>query len=584
MEKVIFIDAERIDQEILTRALVNIDEKEKYQIIILNDAVVVPELKINFKTIESHRNQQVYKKNLFAFIERLFSPLSNGKKSWLTFKTVDILEIIRFDFTFAFDKFYHRYWAINEIRSKWNPKIIYAFYEIQSQNNLSEIKKLEKLSNASFKVSYFIREGSNIDLPRGKYRILKEFKRLYSGALKNLLQGKAQKVKKGSYDIIFYEHYPNSAKIAFYLIEKMKKLGKTCAFLSSKNDLVNENAYFDHYTINSFNEKSALKIIILHLFITIRFLFKFSMISRSKEFNTYLRFGITLFSIKSIFSTISYLIAYKNMSNILNCDHMITTSYSAIFARSYCSYNKEVKSHFIQHGLLIHEDYYLNFMQNKIYVWGEKDKKSIEQTSRKSHQHVHIVGNPKSCDEFLSRNNYNKEQSSTNKYRIVYFSSRVGGAGLSKNDSVAHLEVLLKGLDDYRDVEVIIKMHPGDGVEYYSPYIKGYENVEIVTDKDAAYYIRNSNASIVSTSTVGLEVCHFEKPLLFLNLNDNTRSFSIDYLKYNAAYNIQNVKNMKKCIEALIKIDFKNEFITAQKALLKDMNQDFDINNLIVHF
>ena len=589
MEKIVYIDAERVDGSILTKALKPVKSQEEYSIVLLNDTIVEEGLLAGYKTIESHRNHQTYKKDLFNFIEGVFvGCYKKPKMSWLKYKNVDLLEVIWYEFAFAFDKYFHRYWALNQIKSRWNPKEIYALYEISNENDLYEIRNLKKISSEKFKMSYYFNHDMSTTY-FGKYRILKEYKRLYASEIIKYKRKKSinRNLSKKIYDILFFEQYPNSSKIAVHLLRKMQEKGKECAFLSSKTKRLTTDSTFDNYLMDDFCRSTVIKRIVLHFYYSIKVRFQLKKRYNNQNVNKYLIEGITLYSIKPLYNALYYLLGFQKMAKAIHVKHMISTSYSAIFARAYCLYFKNVRSHYVQHGLIGHAEYFYRFLQDYVYVWGQKNKNKIEKVIDIKTQRVIVSGNPKSDKRFLLEDQFcskdievEKQSKKKEQYNIVYFSSRVGGVGLSKAGSVEHLQVILNGINSHNNIELIIKMHPGDGVELYSPFIKHTNNVRIVTHRNSGYWIAISDACIVSTSTVGLEVCQFKKPLLFLHLNENTR-FGLEYLKYNATYNIQNSSDMSETINDLLKNNCRNKFINGQKKILADYHQDFNINLLM---
>jgi len=136
------------------------------------------------------------------------------------------------------------------------------------------------------------------------------------------------------------------------------------------------------------------------------------------------------------------------------------------------------------------------------------------------------------------------------------------------NETEFYLETVLRGVKDFPELQLIIKVHPYDDIEIYKNYLYNYypvikNKISIVREYNIFDILETSDAVIITDSTSGLEALILEKPLIKLNLARFGNL--VPYVERGCAVEINRKRDPSVCIKDVL----YNYNIDAQKKLAK---------------
>ena len=134
------------------------------------------------------------------------------------------------------------------------------------------------------------------------------------------------------------------------------------------------------------------------------------------------------------------------------------------------------------------------------------------------------------------------------------------------------LTMVLKAVASISDAKLIIKTHPADNSDLFDE-VDGIDSVILIRDGNAIEAALDAGVAIVSTSTVGFEVCALGKPLVVLSIPGV--QIHEAYQEYGSALFAATELELKECIDSIR----NNERIvdtlqSGRQALVRDMFAD----------
>ena len=589
LENVVYIDTEKIKNDDLYENKLRFPSFNQTLFVTNNDTVLDDDIGVEFERIECYRNWDVFRNGLSDFNDKMFAQVNNIiGNGGLKYRNVDLFDVIKYEFLFAFEKSYHRLWVIEKLIKKWNPNKLFAFFMVSDQKDSDEIDLLKKSFNLNkIKIEIWDNEGYT---PKSKwFSKYIEYRKLFyliKTSLKKYDRNINQKLRK-HYDVVFIEKNPNSAKIAKYLHKRLIKEGKKSFLLELGDSVFNKATYIEEkYNLDSIAGHLSIKNLVFFLYTYNKFLktfrnIDFYLLPDTNAAKKYLRHSVANIIFPIFYNTIQYIESYRALMKRTTVKNIVTTNYSGLFSRAFCYQFPLVKSFYIQHGIIGHAKFLYHFPQDFIFVWSKKYEEYIKRTVNKPKQQIVVAGNPIYTMRIKAKDTDYVSTRNRETVKVLYLAARTGGTVVSKALAIYQLQIVLRGIALSNSIRLLIKLHPGDKTGLIEEFIKNRTDIKIVSNNyTSAYWIRQSDICIVSASTTGLEACFFEKPLLFLNLDGNAM-WGIDYLKYNAAYSITSATDMREVIQDLLKNNCRNKFINGQKKILADYHQDFNINLLM---
>lgn len=202
------------------------------------------------------------------------------------------------------------------------------------------------------------------------------------------------------------------------------------------------------------------------------------------------------------------------MDNNINCIIVGTTEDLMARVLVLVGARYGVPSICMQHGLMTGEEAYLPIFTDKIAVYGHKEKEMLMDMGVEEEQ-VHIIGHPRF--DLIDMNQHQSKESFCETYNLDPDKKTLLIATQPMNPSI--WDDFIAGIADEDNVQVIIKPHPIElrraGIEHYKELGSKHSFIRVVEDWKVNLYgiISNVDIGYIQSSTVGLEVMLFDKPL-----------------------------------------------------------------------
>lgn len=289
----------------------------------------------------------------------------------------------------------------------------------------------------------------------------------------------------------------------------------------------------DEKTINIF-EFLTLKILfvtvkdsIVLLFSSYKYKDEIKFISKKYNISTFFLFLNFFDSILLINITKKFFLKTKVLKIVLMSDvHKL----SRIFVMQAKELN--IPTFIIQHGATIGEAGYLPIIANKMLVWGESSKKWFVEREQLSEK-IEIVGSTR-----MDSVKYNIEET-------IDFKPKKWNKVLIAVSEITIEEQFLKMIRDAfvkkgdKDVEIIIKLHPGGSVDYSFIPEKVFKqsglSYKILRFEDTKILLNDTDIVFVTTSTVGMESIIHNKPI-FQYKSDTLSNYRMSYEDFNCSH------------------------------------------------
>lgn len=222
----------------------------------------------------------------------------------------------------------------------------------------------------------------------------------------------------------------------------------------------------------------------------------------------------------------------------------------------------------IQHGLMgdkrgreiVHSRY--------ILVWGKATKEKLVEWGNDK-QNIFITGNP-SFDEIAKRKNFvNRERLcsmfdldynkgifvlATGVYHadpLPFFSSM-----WTRDEGEIVFRVILKALEEFPQKQLVVKVHPMENeqgyinIMYEFPHLANH--VHIVKKTNLYSLLKESELLLTVGSTVDVQAMFFNKPIIVINLTNNTVPLFIPSSRYGASVEIHKEDELVPSVKSIL--------------------------------
>jgi len=222
----------------------------------------------------------------------------------------------------------------------------------------------------------------------------------------------------------------------------------------------------------------------------------------------------------------------------------------------------------LQIGLIGHRHDQCELLVDKMAICGEATKKILTDKCKIDPDKLIITGCP-AYDRLVNANKYfNKEQILMNlklkEYKkIIVFATE----NLTEKENNKLANIVCKSLENFHDIQLIIKVHPGESdLETYKNIAKKVGiDYKVIRDIDIYKILYISDLLITYFSATGLEAMLLKKPVITLNPFEGNDP--VGYATSGATLIARNVKELQGSISIAL---YENQAITT---LIENMKE-----------
>jgi len=508
---------------------------------------------IELKEVSSHRDYLIFRKDFFTRLQHCFTEENKLTRS--------LFDLCQYNLLFENEIVYHKIWLIEKVLKKTNYQVIYYSDKSDLSSEQREelfpkeiIKIFDNQAKPAFKSDY-------LEFYREQTRRIKHF------SIKNNIG-----VKKAD-KYFFVEYIDNNIKIGRWFKTNSKELCTKTSIINLNYNSSKSNADLNYYSpgircyISSLIEAS-------YKLLVIRWSLKFNTFENNKAFKKQL-----LQTLRPIVLDMTYFSKYaKLLIKKTAITAAISTNYSSIFSRVFsdvCN-RHDIKTVYLQHGLLECLHYLMDFKQKSINLWGmiyfpfikEKETKKI------------LLGNILDCIKNIEKETYLRTDTNESIKKILFLPSRTGGNIVSVAENKYMFDILtnaVKSLNKKQNIiryKVMIKLHPNDSKSHYA-FDSNEDYVTITTEHNSKFWISYADICIAANSTAGMEICYYLKPFIYYTTSKSV-TITDTYERYNVGLAVNTTIEMEK---ALTDIEYEHGKVFTQnmKKFNADFAQDFEL-------
>ncbi len=197
----------------------------------------------------------------------------------------------------------------------------------------------------------------------------------------------------------------------------------------------------------------------------------------------------------------------------------------------------------IQHGITGQKRGFTPFSTDQIAVWGEMSKQQLIRWGIPE-KNIVITGFPgrkkalqKSASE---KNRIKKDLGIPERHKVIFYPAnrlRFGDHGLMKvkltfEQGIQLLKAICNSVEELNETTLLIKMHPGDKIEYFKPtldqlHLKSGVSVQVIDAYDISSILSISDVVVNMASTVCVDAMAYQLPVVNVNLFKK-----IDYIPF----------------------------------------------------
>ena len=524
-------------------------------------------LQVETEVLDSEKSPR-FRNELMRAMEAIFEKIRSipAWKKVLVYRDVDLLEIARYDWFFAIYEQMHPIWALEQILGRFSPKTLVW---VSSKDRVPQISAKDlkyELAQRGVRVLYFPLQSD----PKGK-KLLTENVQFWRRALSDVKAAAAQGLRSflsrsaislsrttGCPTVLFVENFPNSAKVSASVARVLQEYDDLdYQFVATRSSVVDTVAGLRQLTLLS--KITPPRVWFESVYQQLQVSYLAQVITReiiSGEYAIWDGLAVLMgaeFSqamAKWLRRAVVFCCQFGHLIETLQPEVVATTSMVGGFARAAIALAKKqgASTFLIQHGPPNLDEFETYVLQDKILVWGERDKRNWIRIGFQPDS-ITVTGSPK----FDGLSALTKEHDAVNQpapgvFRVTYFPSMSAGSTVSLGNSRRMLLTVLRAIEAMQDTKLVVKIKGGDEFPIINE-IDETQFMQIVRDRDAVDVILESDVVIVSTSTVGFEACALDKPLVVLNFPGIQINGA--YLEYEAALFAATEAELKVCLERI---------------------------------
>lgn len=213
------------------------------------------------------------------------------------------------------------------------------------------------------------------------------------------------------------------------------------------------------------------------------------------------------------------------------------------------------------------------YLADKTAVYGRKFKELLINNGRYSAEHIAVTGQPRTDILFEQRKTYLKKEMfnklgiNFNKKLVVFASQPLKNL----SESRLTLQAITSCLKNFRNLALVIKLHPNDNKDFYVSVLRDMKFKALVTKEIDLYELLYSSDLLLSvSSTVMLEALMMDKPVIQVNLVENYDFFG--RLRGKAFLHAKNELELK---DAIAKSLYSQSTIRKMRGIRKKFIRDY---------
>ncbi len=553
------------------------------------DDVLWPEgWKVTKQAIPSQRSPEFYN-DLMEGLDRFIAKV-HGKPGWrmaLSYQGIDFLEVARYDWFAAIYEFIHPVWVLDQVLKESAPEVFVWVTAFNHKPKGSLWRLTKVFAERGIRVVQLPTEpGESAQAETGS--ILQFYKEALRGVRHSVqagLQafssqfGRHRPAVPASPHVMFVENHPNSAKISASVARVIDdRRDWDCHFVATRANVMSNIPELKHaYLIDDMIPpaiwlKIALKQVLMffHLQVICAQLIRRNSDPLWNDLILIIRPWFLRYTVKSWNRAATHSCMLDYIVRKFTPKVVASTSGWGSFARAavISAKRQEASSVYIQHGSF-QFPHMFRLPQDKYLVWGERDKHSWVEAGIASHD-IHVTGSPKFED--VRASNKKSPAGESDEFMLAYFPAIAGGNRVSVSASKRMLDIVLSSVNSIQNTKLVVKTKNEDRADIYQA-VENLEFAELVNTYDASETLLEADAIIVSTSTVGLEACLLDKPIIVLS----TDGIVVDdvYQDYGAALFANSSSELKAGIEKLRDDgELLKQLELGRKKLVKDLFAD----------
>lgn len=185
-------------------------------------------------------------------------------------------------------------------------------------------------------------------------------------------------------------------------------------------------------------------------------------------------------------------------------------------------------------------------------VYGKLDQEFLIKEGNYPPKSIIITGNPRydcliNVNKEFNKNDICSELNLDPNKKIFLFAAEPFS---NLADKVILFETICKAFIAFKELQLIVKIHPLETMDFYTKIITKYNLNAKVTNTDVFKLLFVSDALLVKSSAVGLEAAILNKPIIMINLTNE--SGYADYAKEKIAFGVYTPKNLSLAISQII--------------------------------
>ena len=197
---------------------------------------------------------------------------------------------------------------------------------------------------------------------------------------------------------------------------------------------------------------------------------------------------------------------------------MISMTYASIFGSAMCfaAEFQGIPTVYVQHGLMVKNPFVAYIPHRLLLLWGDGNARTCIENGIPE-ERIRTIGMLKGNREGGIPQNPPLFWPKSGPV-IVYFASRAGGSFVSIPVMREMLTTIHSVVNGFPESTLVVKLHPADHTNIAHKVLPVSSRVVITQDWDTRQLIELCDVAIVTSSTVGLEVCSMRKKLIMFDL------------------------------------------------------------------
>lgn len=447
---------------------------------------------------------------------------------------LNLLEISRYSWLFACEEEVHRIWVIDTLLSR------HAVRTFCWRGPVRPPLFVDKIQSGDTKTAFEFDTSAKPNPFSVVYRIWNSLRVYLWKTRENLRESAWKKARKAPYVdmnssqtklIVFAETFPNSAKLATQVAEKLRTDDSLLPVFVAGNHKTAQSIATKGFAVRllqEFRKSAATRGSKDKLPAGERFsralrelpdrLYCFS--SRAASYRQCLLSCLGTTGREVIAQAAQYAEDATGMVEALRPVAIVSTTYSSSFGRAtaMAAARRGVISILLQHGTFRENaQFYYNIQQEYALVWGALDKRMLAKAGWLP-ERVRVIGAPSQDYHVLKAKEAATSLAGRSRIHLLFLPSRTNGQVVSRAVAERTFRSIARTVLAQENLELVVKLHPADHTGVAERLIGGLPRITIAKEGNSLDYLAQCDIAIITASTTGLEACALGKPLIIYNM------------------------------------------------------------------